>query len=544
MQQQSLREVEPSREAENWHKSRASRPLLLRLLGAALLCILVWWSLVNVVSTSSRLSFKGGSSDNDLVGAHDPPPHPTALIVSEAWASNKWTVSIPHNAGFPLRPKQYADICTESQTLQKKLIAGSRARTLSGLRRQPTYYTVDHTFVDIGDAEQRGFLPSTLDAPDNMCTTSLTFLLDTEDASFGKSLLMLWLSYGLAKKEGRAFFVDDTRWPYGEYTFFFMPPPDQDCSPPPAHYVVPCPHQAKHLVVSAATAPWTFGPLFEREYSRQRYPGIEKQQGIFDLIWTGYEDLFYLNDVDAGYAATHSMKLRAQAKAHGGSVVGMHIRRGDLHPREYQYSRDYLPLERYGNAAKTSFRSLLPSGEHDSNATGGSGDFNALMAYMNSPLVLASDDPDIISTSEFSSAVSPFKAQKAQERIQLATKATLDLSSPKKDLREPGSAYVKHVDENSGWEGGFFSALFYSIGSLDKTKDTGDEQEIPEQALRMRELVGRAYLLDLAVLGESDAVVCAVSSAGCRVLAVMMGWDAVKEGRWVNVDDHRPWTWT
>ena len=59
----------------------------------------------------------------------------------------------------------------------------------------------------------------------------------------------------------------------------------------------------------------------------------------------------------------------------------------------------------------------------------------------------------------------------------------------------------------------------------------------------MRELIGRGYLLDLSVLGQSDGVVCAVSSATCRVLGVMLGFDAIKEGRWVNVDDRRAWSW-
>lgn len=49
--------------------------------------------------------------------------------------------------------------------------------------------------------------------------------------------------------------------------------------------------------------------------------------------------------------------------------------------------------------------------------------------------------------------------------------------------------------------------------------------------LRLRELVARAYLLDLAVLDSvSDGVVCGVSSAGCRILGVMMGWDAILNG--------------
>lgn len=62
--------------------------------------------------------------------------------------------------------------------------------------------------------------------------------------------------------------------------------------------------------------------------------------------------------------------------------------------------------------------------------------------------------------------------------------------------------------------------------------------------MRLRELIGRGYLLDLAVLGTaSDGVVCAVSSAGCRLAGVMMGWEAVERARWVNVDEGRGWSW-
>jgi hypothetical protein len=68
-------------------------------------------------------------------------------------------------------------------------------------------------------------------------------------------------------------------------------------------------------------------------------------------------------------------------------------------------------------------------------------------------------------------------------------------------------------------------------------------------ASQMRTLVGRAYVLDLAVLARaSDATVCAVSSAGCRILGVAMGWEGVRhEGssrrKWINVDDGRGWSW-
>jgi len=65
-----------------------------------------------------------------------------------------------------------------------------------------------------------------------------------------------------------------------------------------------------------------------------------------------------------------------------------------------------------------------------------------------------------------------------------------------------------------------------------------------EEAVLPRELVGRAYLMDMAVLGQSDAVVCTVSAMGCRLLAVMLGWENAFEvdgGRWKNVDGDFEW---
>ena len=132
------------------------------------------------------------------------------------------------------------------------------------------------------------------------------------------------------------------------------------------------------------------------------------------------------------------------------------------------------------------------------------------------------------------------------------------------------------VDEIHGWEGGFYRDQFFGLGRDDKDRGsylgkskagmgaqqdavhslefarTGGvmlEDENPDftdppgdGAKAMRHLVGRAYLLDLAVLGESDAVVCAVSASACRLLAVMMGWDkAVTQGKWRNVDGGFGW---
>jgi hypothetical protein len=298
-------------------------------------------------------------------------------------------------------------------------------------------------------------------------------------------------------------------------------------------------------VVSSATLPWTFGSSFEKEFSRPRQHGSEKSRPIYDLIRLGYEDLFVMRGEDALYASSRLARFAEEAHQHSGSVVGIHIRRGDLHPLEYQYSQDYLPLERYASAARKMLRTQLRASSPETHTD--VDDFNTIVEYVHSPLLLGSDDPEMFESAELKENALPFKIQKAQERIQLATKTKLDLISPAESLREPGSAYVKHVEENSGWEGGFYSSLFFALGrgrpGTESAAIDDEEKILPEHTARMRELVGRAYVLDLAILGASDGVVCAVSSASCRVLGAMLGWDAIKDGRWMNVDDGRPWSW-
>lgn len=453
-----------------------------------------------------------------LVAGSSLPDEPTALVVEESTGASKWTVWIPHNHTFPLPGQNYVDMCEHSALLRTGIQASAESAGKKPWWRREGYYTRDQTFLDIADAERTGALPKSKTGEDT-CETSLTFVLDAEDASFGKSLLLLWMSYGLAKKEGRAFFLDSSRWAWGNYGTYFSPPPDPKCSRPPAHHVVPCPHDARHLVVSSATAPFTFGSSFEQEFRNTRKHGLASQSRIFKLLRSGYDDLFVLTGEDALYAQSRVAKLKDDAGPN--HILATQIRRGDNHPAEYQYHYSYLPLERYLNGAR-SLRSKLNPGVLDSVRT---------------QLLIASDDPDILGSPELQQTGSdPFTIHRAQERIQLATKENLDQSSPVQSLRTPGSAYIKHVEENSGWEGGFYSALFFSLGGASRDK-------VPEQATRLRQLVGRAYVLDLAVLAESDGLVCASSSAGCRLLAVAMGWDAVKDGRWMNVDDGRSWSW-
>ena len=235
---------------------------------------------------------------------------------------------------------------------------------------------------------------------------------------------------------------------------------------------------------------------------------------IFAMARRGYKTLFHLRDDDAEYADLRLAELRSPSS----KVVGVHVRRGDRHPFTLTYARAYLPSTIYSSAAE----SLASTLSTDSITT-----------------ILASDDP------EFYAPDSPLNYPRAQSRITLASKSTLS-------------------DGSLGWEGGFFAALFWNLGLPaeaewqkrigsplpsrmvaemgEEHRNERDYRSRPtDEAVQMRQLIGRAYLLDLKVLGSSDAVVCAVSSHTCRLLAVMLGEEAVKDGRWKNVDEGYPW---
>lgn len=379
--------------------------------------------------------------------------------------------------------------------------------------------------------------------------------------------------------------------PYGNYTDYFAPPPHPDCSPPPVTERVPCPHSARHLVVSAATFPFTFGAAFNAEFIDHRKPETHREEKIYQLMRVGYETLFRLaDDGDSHYVFERTGVKFAEARDKGGMNVGLQVRRGDLHPWELQYSKDYLPLTRYMDEVRDI---LIAKYEHDDDEEPGEDEVDeeaehgkthinphkpestalakrhskekrraetpngtgllprhGAPGFMASQLFLASDDPDVYSSPEVS------RAMRAQDRIALASKSQLEAAS--------GGKKNQWIDEIHGWEGGFYHDQFFGLGMdnalrflhLGKWKASGAESEShkgagvmledenpdfldppTEAAMNVRLLVGRAYLLDLAVLGQSDAVVCAVSAAGCRILGVMLGWEkAVTNGQWRNVD--------
>ncbi len=451
-----------------------------------------------------------------IVGDSDLPAFATPLAVTDVNGRHKWTISIPHAQRFPLPGADYADICSHVDEVAAHVADPRKSKSPT----HRAYYHADSNYIDVEDAQSDGLLPR-IDKlhieqdPQPICEKSLIYILDATEAGLGSTLLGLWLSYSLAQEEGRAFFIDDTTFAYGNYsTYFGMDRPAlPHCRLPPESQRVPCPRQARHLVISPATYHWTFGEEFRQHCSRR---------DIFEMARNGYQALFVLRNDDGGYAKQRLAELKQHDASIHTALVGVHLRRGDRHPFDLAYQFGYLPPHIYKEAAEDS-----------------------ASFFASSKIVLASDDPDTYARGELSGYA------RVQERITLASERTLSGAS-------------------IGWEGGFFKDLFWDLGlpleayeqrssgspmptrhdrhsklhqQSEAVANTRDYRSQPtKEALQIREFIGRAYLLELAILGQSDRVVCAVSSYSCRILAVMMGWEqAFDRGHWKNVDGHHDW---
>ncbi|CAG8983922.1 hypothetical protein HYALB_00006889 [Hymenoscyphus albidus] len=488
----------------------------------------------------------------EMVEETELPDFPTPVVVTDKRGRAKWTVSIPPDSEFPLEPRVYADICMQNMEVATH-VADLHSHIYKEHAAHYGYYHVDPNFMDVAEAEEHGLLPGLKaktnmnDAPlvgennhdglieSDVCKKTLTFVLETRDAGLGNTLLMLWTAYGLAKKEGREFFVDDSRWAYGKYTKFFMQPPIPQCRPPPRHEMLPCPRHARHLLVSGATASYVFGGAFNDQFEDAKKMEVNRLQPIFQLARQGYESLFHLGNEDEPYLMNRVADIRAKTVVGTGEnlngiVIGVHVRHGDRRPFEFQYKDSYVPLDRYSDRAHDLIHATFNNSDYDVAQN--------TDAEAQSLILVASDDPDVYTSEEFSSAMP------AQEVIRLAAKEhikTGDQPAGKTGMRN-------FIDSPVGWEGGFFAPMFWSLGKPNSVPATAAETpdiKLPptSEALRLRELVGRAYLLDLAVLGQStDAIVCTVSSMGCRLLAVMMGWEkSIERKGFVNIDGDFQW---
>lgn len=330
---------------------------------------------------------------------------------------------------------------------------------------------------------------------------------------------------------------------YGKYSDLFQPPAKPDCSPPPPNHRLPCPRQARHLLISSGNSAWIFGNSFREHFRINSNDYIHRQQRTFELAHSGYEALFHLAEPDAASAKTRLSQLDSQFRSKSRLVVGIHVRRGDKHPWEYQYQDSYTPLETFTRTAE----SMIESHFHPSHSSRLSNEVPVVpksAEETDSPILLASDDPDVYSLRELANT------SRAQSHISLANKAALDAATPTDAaFQDPDNYFKKFVEGNVGWEGGFFPSVYWGLGNpsagSQAARGLREEREVTppsDLSLKLRQLVARAYLLDLAVLGKSDAVVCGVSSMGCRLLGVMMGWEkGILGGRWRNVDGNYEW---
>lgn len=106
----------------------------------------------------------------------------------------KWTVKIPRGIQEPLRPRVYASICRSVHDVAGHVHRG--------------YYSFDEKFVDPAKSGEKVAVEKGVE----ICDASLTYMLESKNAGFGVALMGLWSAYGLAKKEGRSFFINDRDW--------------------------------------------------------------------------------------------------------------------------------------------------------------------------------------------------------------------------------------------------------------------------------------------------------------------------------------------
>ena len=204
--------------------------------GVGLVC---WIASTVLGNTKLPAAVSDLSSDGEAyewIAEDSVPLEATPVVVTDRRGKTKWTVSIPPSLEFPLKPSDYANICPRSDEISDRL-----QRIKSGSARIGGSFRYDHkdpNFVDIKEAEWDGLLPAVRESAtrkalalevvkglesgnqkrlqaegkNGVCGRSLTYALETADAGLGKTLMGLWMAYGLAKAEGRAFFIDDTDW--------------------------------------------------------------------------------------------------------------------------------------------------------------------------------------------------------------------------------------------------------------------------------------------------------------------------------------------
>lgn len=109
-----------------------------------------------------------------------------------------WTFELPEGLAGLLQPKVYADMCKKAHDVTGSLGGGSGHSS-----SHRAYDWVDESFMEPTTTSRRRI---------GVCEKSLTYMLESTDHGFGVMLLGLWSAYGLAKREGREFFINDRNW--------------------------------------------------------------------------------------------------------------------------------------------------------------------------------------------------------------------------------------------------------------------------------------------------------------------------------------------
>ncbi|KAK9447785.1 uncharacterized protein V1518DRAFT_420418 [Limtongia smithiae] len=409
------------------------------------------------------------------------------------------------NSDVLLPPDEYAQLCYTAE-----LRADFCARQRHG----------DNTFVDAKTNLRLG------DITGPTCRNSLTYQLaavkneEEENDSFTRTVLSVWISYGLAKAEGRAFFLDDTDWAYGKWTDYFDPVPDEQCVRPPLDVVHPCPHAAAHLVISSATQHWALRDTFDDANTRperSEFDAVEddtaaqvRRLNTIKMARTGHDALWRLRPGIAQRGPERAQRAvssipptqvrlastqaeTARAAESGSACVGVHFGgpRNEAAPRQPRTADSYSRWARYHRALR-----------------------------------------DIHIRNRLEALRAPAPATEAKLAVRLTTDNTdLVLSLYSVVNRPVLRSSVGATSEEP----------FGGDGEADEDEDEDeDEEQVLQYARAQRREVALAAIRDVLAMDECRYVACDTRTATCLALMVMRVGAAEKQ--WANVEPAVQWT--
>ena len=199
--------------------------------------LIIGWVLIAGIDRRTLPLVPWGSFFNEnyeLITEEPSAENPLPIFIANSKGGLKLSMSLPKHLTYPLRPSDYSIACSRYDDAARRLQYQNSQNGFPHNQGSHSYYYTDPNFMDVQEAEEHGLLPieqddgtlpsqKTSDAEESpstkhlqtdgkICKKSLTHVLETTDAGIGKTIMSLWLSYGLAQKEGRAFFIDDSNW--------------------------------------------------------------------------------------------------------------------------------------------------------------------------------------------------------------------------------------------------------------------------------------------------------------------------------------------